>query len=150
MLKREITFTDFFGEQYTDTFYFNLTETELVEFEADHSGEGGVANMLKRIVDTEDPKRLLTEFQRFILMSYGERSEDGRHFQKSDDISARFKSHAAFNALFMELAQDSDKAAEFFLGVLPAKYVQEIQESQPSVIPNGFTPPPPPSAPTTS
>ena len=145
MLKKEIEYKDFFGETQKGTFYFHLTETELVEYEADHATGGGVANMLKRLVDIEDPKQLLTEFQNFILMSYGERSADGQYFDKSPELTARFKNHAAFNALFLEVASSADSAADFFLGVLPEEYVKQIREDEPGLVAAAFQPPTPPT-----
>ena len=142
MLKREITFKNYITEEeQTKTFYFNLTETEVAEYEASYGG--GIKATFQRIVDTQDPKQLLAEFQGFILLAYGERSEDGESFIKSDKLREAFKQHAAFNVLFLELGLDADKAAEFFIGVLPEEYVKKMNEIEPSLNPQ--MPPPIPS-----
>jgi hypothetical protein len=69
MLKREITYEDFNGNSVTDTYYFNLTRTEMIELEVKY--EGGLEAALQRIIETKDMKNLISEFQNIILAAYG-------------------------------------------------------------------------------
>ena len=126
MLKRTVNYTNFDGEAKSKTLYFNLTKTELVEL--DGEAEGGLANSMQRIVDAKEANTLISEFKRIILLSYGERSEDGDRFIKSDDIREAFSQTAAFDALFMELAQNEDKASDFIMGIMPADLTSQLQE----------------------
>lgn len=146
MLKREITYEDFDGKTTTETFYFNLTKTEIVGLEVGH--EGGLEAAVRRIVQTNDNKSLLREFQNIILAAYGIRSEDGKRFIKSDELRLEFEQTAAFDALFMELMTDEGKAAVFIRGVLPADLASEIAKSQPGMleVPLNLPPPEPPAA----
>ena len=125
MLKRSITYTDYFGEEQTDTFYFNLTKTELTELEA--SFKGGLEQRLQRITETQDRAAIIEAFQEIVLMAYGERSEDGKRFIKNDQMREEFKQMAAYDALFMELAMDDKKAAEFVTGILPKDLGEAVQ-----------------------
>lgn len=125
MLKRTISYTNFDGDAKSKTFYFNLTKTELIEL--DMHADGGLAASMQRIVDSKEGATLITEFQRIILLSYGERSEDGDRFTKSDDISEAFSQTAAFDALFMELATDETKAADFIMGIMPPELMSQMQ-----------------------
>lgn len=129
MLKRPITYEDFNGQEQTETFYFNLTESELLEMEVEY--EGGFTRLMMNVIEAEDEKRIFKEFQKLILMSYGQRSEDGKRFVKSEELMEEFKQHAAFNSLFMELGTQDKKAAEFLIGVLPAKMVAEMDMTDP-------------------
>ena len=52
MLKREITYTDFFTEEeVTEEFYFNLTEVEVIELNAQYPG--GFEYFMKKLVTAE-------------------------------------------------------------------------------------------------
>ena len=80
MLKREIKYTDFDGNEVTDTFYFNITKSEIVELEVGYTG--GMEGFIKNIVNAEDNKALVAEFKRIILLAYGQKSPDGKRFIK--------------------------------------------------------------------
>lgn len=150
MLKRSINYTNFDGEVKNKTFYFNLSKTELVEL--DGSAEGGLPATLQRIVESKDPATLISEFKKIILSAYGERSEDGDRFAKSALLSEQFSQTAAFDALFMELAQDEGKASDFILGIMPAELTSQMQSEinkartvpTPVTAAEALTPPPPP------
>ena len=126
MLKRDITYEDFNGNQVTETFYFNLTKSEIVELEADY--DGGLQAAISRIVAAEDTKALIKEFKRIILTAYGQKSEDGKRFIKSDDLRDEFAQTAAYDALFMELATSDSLAADFMTGIIPRDMARAIGE----------------------
>jgi len=126
MLKREITFEDFNGETVTETHYFNLTKTELMELEADYSG--GLEASLVKIIEAKDNKTLLTEFKRIVMMAYGEKSADGRRFVKNQQLCEEFSQTAAFDALFVELASNEEAGAAFISGVMPRDLQEELTQ----------------------
>lgn len=117
MLKKTITYTDYNGSERTEDFYFNLTKAEVVEMEM--STTGGLAEMIKKIVAAQDAPSIIAIFKKLILKAYGEKSPDGKRFIKSDEISNAFSQTEAYSQLFMELATDADKAAEFVNGIIP-------------------------------
>lgn len=117
MLKKTITYVDFNDVETTEDFYFNLSKTELTEMET--SVKGGLSAMLKQIVATEDMKEMFGIFKKIIVSSVGIKSADGKRFVKSDEISQDFVSSPAFDELFMSLATDVGKAAEFIKGIIP-------------------------------
>ena len=126
MLKKTITFTDYFGEERTQDFYFNLTKTELMEMNL--SADGGVERLVEKMIQTKDNKKLVNYFKDFILRSYGEKSDDGFQFMKSSEISRKFEQCPAYDILFMELASDADKAADFINGVVPKELSEKMDE----------------------
>jgi hypothetical protein len=128
MLKRAITYEDFNGETATETFYFNLSKPELVELEVDM--EGGLGKHIERIAEAENNKELIALFKRVILISYGIKSDDGKRFVKSDELRAEFESHAAYTALFIELATDAKAAADFVNGIMPSDLVEAAKADQ--------------------
>ena len=117
MLKKEITFTDYDGEKRTETHYFNLERNELIKLEI--SSIGGLEESVKRIIEARNGKEIMDTFERIILVSYGEKDLDGVHFNKSEEMSNRFKNSKAYDALFMELVTDDNAAADFINGILP-------------------------------
>lgn len=118
MLKKTITFTDYNGNSRTEDFYFNLTKAEITEMEMGTTG--GMAEMIKRIVAAQDAPAIIEVFKKLILKAYGVKSPDGRRFIKSKELSEEFSQTEAYSELFMELAQDAEKAAEFVNGIVPA------------------------------
>lgn len=111
------TYTDFNGIERTETKYFNLTESEIMEMELGTAG--GVAEMLQNIIDAKDQERIIRFVKDFILKSYGEKSSDGLRFDKSEELSRNFSNTQFYNVLFMELATNDEIAADFVNGVIP-------------------------------
>ena len=117
MLKKTITYTDYNGVERTEDFYFNLTKAELMEMEIGTTG--GMADMIKRIVDAKDAPAIIKIFKELVLKAYGEKSADGKRFVKSEEISNGFAQTEAYSKLFKELATDADAAAAFVNGIIP-------------------------------
>lgn len=119
MLKKTITYTDYNGVERTENFYFNLTEAELMEWQL--TTNGGLADYLQKIIDAKDQPQLVTLFKKILLKAYGIKSDDGRRFVKSEQISEEFSQNPAYSIMYMELASDDDAAAAFVNGIIPAK-----------------------------
>ncbi len=150
MYKREITYEDLDGNPVTDTFYFNLTKTELMTMGADY--KDGYEAILKRIIETKDTAGLIVEFKKIINASYGVRGEDGKRFIKSPEVLEAFQQTGAYDVLFMEFATDDKKAADFINGAFPKDIAETVQKEMASATPpypvgpnTQLTPPPPPS-----
>ena len=128
MLKRNITYTDYNGETRTETFYFNLNKAEVAEMEM--RNVGGVQGWLDRISQETDQNKIVDEFKKLILDSYGEKSIDGKFFIKSPELSTRFSHTEAYVELFIELCTSAEKATEFFKAVIPQSLVAEDTPQQ--------------------
>ena len=85
------------------------------------SVDGGMSAMLEKIVESNNNKEILAMFKQIILKAYGEKSEDGKRFVKNEKLSEGFAQTEAFSELFVELALNEDKAAEFVKGILPGE-----------------------------
>ena len=125
MLKKTIAYTDYNGVERKEDFYFNLNKAEITKMELSHAG--GLSEMIKRVVNTGDNAQIIKIFQDLILMAYGEKSDDGKRFVKSKEIADAFSQTEAYSELFMELAFDADKAAEFVNGIIPADVAKQLQ-----------------------
>lgn len=122
MLKKTITYVDYNGFERTEDFYFNLNKAELMEMEM--STTGGLAESIKKIVAAQDAPAIIKTFKEIILKSYGEKSADGKHFEKNEKISTAFSQTEAYSILFMELATNADEAAKFINGIIPVEAKQ--------------------------
>lgn len=121
MLKKTIKYTDYNGTEREEDHYFNLTKAEVMEMEM--STSGGLAEMIQNVVQAQDAPAIIKIFKDLILKAYGEKSLDGKYFLKVNDagvpLSIAFSQTEAYSQLFMELATDADKAAEFVNGIIP-------------------------------
>lgn len=117
MIKWPITYTDYNGEERTEDFYFNLSKAEVMERQL--MANGAYSEMLNRMVQQRDLPKIAEEFKTIILLSYGEKSEDGRRFIKSKELSEAFSQTEAYSELYIQLATDADMATKFINGVMP-------------------------------
>lgn len=117
MYKMTKTYTDFNGIERTEDFYFNLTAAEISEMQL--STDGGLDVYINKIVDAKDNKAIVHLFKDLVLKAYGEKSDDGKRFIKSDEVRESFSQTQAYSDIFMELATDADAATNFVNGITP-------------------------------
>ena len=127
MYKKTITYPDYNGEEIKEDFYFNLTKAEILEMQLEK--EGGLAEKIQAIVDSKNVPELIKIFKELILRSYGKKSDDGKRFIKSPELSREFTQTEAYSEFFMELATDSDAASAFINGIIPANLAKELPAS---------------------
>lgn len=127
MLKETIKYTDYNGIERTEDHYFNLTQSELMEMEL--GTEGGFAEMLQKIVAAQDGPSLFKQFKNIIMKAYGKKSDDGKRFIKSPEISEEFTQTPAYDQFFMKLVTDADAAAKFINGIVPRELSEQVDNS---------------------
>ena len=131
MYSKKIKYDDFNGQEREETFYFNLTEAELVEMES--SVDGGLAAYGKRIIECQNVPEIMDLFKKLILISYGEKSADGKRFIKEDPVrgklSLEFMQTNAYSELYMEFINHPESGAEFFNNVIPAKLREGLSDA---------------------
>ena len=125
MLKKTVNYTDYFGEERTKDLYFNLSKAELAEMSV---GDDSIQDQISKMVDGQDGKKILEFFRNFILKAYGERSEDGERFIKSEEVSKHFSQTAAFDKLLGDLVTYEEDPVEFMKALLPADIAKAAQE----------------------
>lgn len=129
MLKKVITYTDYDGNERTETHYFNLSKAEMLDMELFTAG--GYSNMLQRVIEEQDQIEIVKIFKELVLKSYGIKSDDGKRFMKSEEITKAFTETEAFTELYMELATDSDAAAAFANGIMPKDIQDDLKDKLP-------------------
>lgn len=117
MYKKTMSYTDFDGNTRKEDFFFNFTTAELAEMEL--TTKGGLKGEIEAITNEQNGEKIVDWFKKIILKSVGKKSPDGRKFIKSKEISDDFAQTQAYSDLFMELAFDAKKGADFINKVIP-------------------------------
>ena len=135
MLKKSITYTDYNGDKQTDECYFNLSKAELLEMEM--SEKGGFENYIRKLTEEKDNKKIYKLFKDLVLMSYGQKSADGRSFIKKKMVDGQmiylkdeFEQTEAFTELMMELLSGGDEAMAKFINSLIPKEIADQAAKQ--------------------
>lgn len=134
MFTKTIKYNDFDNVERTETAYFNLTKSELMEISMKLPDNllQDVADEGEKLTDEQRARRVLaslgnqgvTNFiKEIILKAYGKKSIDGRRFEKSEQMSTEFSQTLAFDQLYYELMVDSAKAAEFINNLIPESLI---------------------------
>lgn len=118
MLKKEITFEDFDGNEQTREFYFNLTAAELADFGLGPNGELLTDEIVKQL-EGGNQRTILETFKDLIGRAVGLR--EGEIFLKSPEITQQFLQSTAFDSLFFELMSSEDAFPKFISAVAPKK-----------------------------
>ena len=126
MLKKTATYKDLNGKERTETFYFHYFESEIMDMEM--SEEGGLAERIQRIIDAKDQPSLLKVIKKFVIDAYGVKSDDGRRFDKSQEVKDAFLQCPAYSKIYMELLTDDKLAADFVNQVVPEDMKDTLAE----------------------
>ena len=117
MIKKTVTYTDYNGEERTETYRFNLNRVEVLDMQM--TTIGGYTEKLQALIDAKNTAELYKLFKDLVLRSYGVISEDGKRFIKTDKLREEFEQTEAYVTIYMELATNTDKAIEFINGITP-------------------------------
>ena len=132
MLKKTITYKDLNGVELTEDFYFNLSKTEIMKMEL--GTVGGLSEAIKIMVAKQDIPAIIKIFDDLILKAYGVKSADNKRFMKVNEYGVKyadiFKETEAYDILFMELATDAEKAAEFINNIIPADAAEAVKKAE--------------------
>lgn len=118
MYKKTITYTDFDGNERTEEYLFNFTKEQVLKLQ--NSVQGGLDERIKKLNVATDNVEIYNLFRSIVLDAYGQKSEDGRHFYKSEELKKDFESTEAFSEIVWSLIEDGEDAmAEFINSVIP-------------------------------
>lgn len=128
MIKKQITYTDYDGNERTESFWFALNQAELLEMNLEKNG--GLSNMITRITETNDYAELSRILKDLIRRSYGVKSDDGKRFAKSPAMTEEFMQTEAYSEMFTELVTDAGATSEFIQGIIPQKLAAQVMAEQ--------------------
>ncbi len=107
MFIKTISYKDFDGNERSEDFYFNLTQSEILKLET--SLNGGLTSYMNLMVQKQSQPDIMNIFEKIIDAAYGIKSLDGRTFTKTPEALAEFKSTAAYDKFFMEIVWTKQK-----------------------------------------
>lgn len=139
MLTKTIEYTDYNGVTRKEDYQFNLTKAEVLEWVSSSGGDYTIDKYLERIHETGNRKEMVQTIKEIICKSYGKKSLDGKRFEKSEEIKKEFIESEAYSVLFMEIAGNAKKAADFLNGIIPDDLSDEIRKIV-QENPDGFPP----------
>lgn len=119
MYKRTLHYRDFAGNDRTEDVYFNLTRPEAIRIELEYEEVGGFEKHIDGIAKKNSKREMVELFEMLIARSYGVKSEDGKHFHKSQEALADFIDSAAYDQLFVDILTVEENAIAFVRGVFP-------------------------------
>ncbi len=126
MLKTTVNYKDFDGVECEEQLFFNLTQAELLELQAEFQGD--IVGHLSRVLSTGDHKLIMSTFKLMILRSYGVKSEDGKRFIKQDgELAKLFVETMAYDEFIVGLLKGGAAgAAEFVNAVMPESLTSQL------------------------
>lgn len=127
MLKKTVTYKNFNDEEVTEDFYFHLSKVDLMELET--SKPHGLKAWIENIENVPQSE-ILSTFQDLLRRTYGVKSEDGKHFHKTDEYWEMFKSTNAYEKVFMDICTSQDTMAEFMNGIVPEGAADDVAKIQ--------------------
>lgn len=127
MLTKVVKFTDFDGNERTQTCYFHMTKAEILEFNMNKPG--GVIAYITRMMNADRNDVVFATFKELILAAYGERTADGR-FVKNAQIREAFACSEAYSEIFMEVIQSEEAMAAFVNGLVPQVTEEQRAEAR--------------------
>lgn len=131
MIKKTITYTDYNDNKVTEDFYFNFTALELIEKELTI---GGLKDKIAELQETQDAETAYNLFKSFILEAYGEKTDDGRYFEKEDangrPLWKKFASSPACSDMIVEFVMNPELGAQFIESTIPTKMVADAKAAQ--------------------
>lgn len=116
MIVKTVTYTDFNGNERTESFWFHLSRPELTEMLL--GIDNNIETYIKTIIKSENYYEIVKIFKKLLLEAYGEKSEDGRRFIKLPEKTKEFSESEAYSVLFTELTANEEKASEFVNGLI--------------------------------
>ena len=116
MIVKTVTYTDFNGDERTESFWFHLSRPELTEMLLGINNN--IETYIKTLIKSENYYEIVKIFEKLLLDAYGEKSEDGRRFIKTPEKTTEFSESEAYSVLFTELTTNEEKASEFVNGLI--------------------------------
>ena len=136
MLKKTLTYKDFEDRDVTETFYFNLTQTELISVALglpdvdETTATTDVRTVGVKLLEKLGGEGVFDFIKDLVAKSYGVKSADGKRFIKTPEQTEEFKQTLAYDTIVMELLNDDNAASEFVNHIIPASVLEKMIEKR--------------------
>lgn len=128
MFKMTLEYPNFVGEKVTETLRFNFSEDEMLLLAKDDPEFNAL--YISTMLHEEETMKMYMLLRKLVLLSYGELSDDAKHFRKNEQITTDFRQSAAFDKVIDKfVGEDAEKTInEFIYNVFPSKFAEEIKK----------------------
>lgn len=133
MIRKEISYVDYNGNNQKDVAYFHLSKAEIGKLQMRQNGT--FIDRLQDLVARRKVEALYDFIYNLVLDSYGERDPEGRKFIKSEEMRTDFEQSIAFSEFLMDLLSDSDKLSTFVKDIIPRDLMTAAGEVDAKAIP---------------
>lgn len=116
MIKKTITYQDDDGQTVTGDFLFHMNRLELLEVHREHNGD--MTGHVQQLIKTRNARAMIDEMAAIVVRAYGVRSDDGKNFVKTPELTSAFAKSPALVQLMDELCKETYTATEFIVGAL--------------------------------
>lgn len=123
MIKKTVEFTNLDGNIVHKDLYFHLNSYEISKL-----AETGEFNKFEGGIENTTLPEIVISIGDIIFMAYGERTEDGNGFNKSKELSEKFRNSLAYDVFMDELLTTESSATEFVENLIGSKFVKEVVE----------------------
>lgn len=138
MYCKEIVYEDYNGVERKEKHYFHLTKAEFLKF-LTTNGEYTIDQQLEALANKRRGKDVIEIIEHLVDVSYGQKSLDGKRFEKSPEMLKEFKETDGYSEFFFNLVTDAEEAAKFVAGILPEKMLKDVKKTiaeNPDSVPN--------------
>lgn len=137
MYKITKKYEDFLGKEQEESFYFNISEPEMLDMIKDDPAFN--PDYLLFLTKEPDGIKLVDVLRRLLVLSYGELGEDGKHFWKDDARATAFVQSKAYEEILSDFidGQHADLVKAFIINVFPKKYKETLakQANEADIVP---------------
>lgn len=152
MLKKNIEYKDFFGNDRKKTLYFHISTTEMLrmvmaesDVDTDALPEGmsavdpqaakyvkdGLSKRIKGVMTRGKGGEILELFDWLTAHAYGEIGDDGETFVQSKETFEAWTHTASYSYFFERLVTETDLMTEFVNGVFPEEMMAKAEALDP-------------------
>ena len=125
MVVRDLKVKDFKGQERDYRLYFNMMESEIMDFEFG-TVKGGISEFYDRMLRAKDNPAIINALKDVVFKAYGILTADGESFQKSDEISRQFTYTQAYSDFMMKLYTDDAYGQAFLKELFPEELMKKI------------------------
>lgn len=131
MHKEVFTYKNFDGEEVTETFWFNITKTEIMtnyvlQDKIEQCNKLAQGDM--RELTAVEKQFLVDTVKDIMKLAYGERK--GQRHIKTEEAYENFRYSAAYDEFLFSLFTNDPRATTFISQVLPQDFKEEVAKAQ--------------------
>lgn len=118
MIKKNVVYEDYDGNQKNKDLWFHLNKSDLAKLNLKY--DGGLMEEMKSLQEAGNRSAIAEFVDELLVKAYGERMSGSDVFKKTPEIEENFRYSAAHDELLMMLlAGDDDEIIDFIVGIMP-------------------------------